>query len=76
MNGDLLTPAEAMAALRIKDRHTLDRLVARGRLERFNISGGEKQARWKYRLKALEPEPAEVSEEELLYLDLERRSSL
>jgi hypothetical protein len=73
---DFLTPAEAMEALRIKDRHTLDRLVARGRLERFNVSGGEKQARWKYRLKALEPEPAEVSEEELKWLDLKRRNVL
>ena len=60
-----MTPDEVMAVLRIKDRHTLDRLVERGRIERFNVSGGEKQARWKYRLKPLEPESPAPSEEDL-----------
>lgn len=69
----LLTPDEVMTILRIKDRHTLDRLVRRGRLERFNVSGGDKQARWKYRLKPLEPQPPEVSEDELHYHELKRR---
>jgi len=69
----LLLPSEAMAILRIKDRHTLDRLVRRGRLERFNVSGGDKQARWKYRLKPLEAQGPEVSQEELHYQALKKR---
>ncbi|MCL4501596.1 MAG: hypothetical protein M1438_07030 [Deltaproteobacteria bacterium] len=80
MNNDLLTPAEAMAALRIKDRHTLNRLVAAGKIERFNKSAGRKQARWLYRLVELppaEPPPAtrDLAEltEQLLLDDLNRR---
>jgi len=69
----LLTPAAIMALLHIKDRHTLARLAARGVLERINISGGEKQARWRYRLKSLEAQPPQISAEELHYQELKQR---
>lgn len=73
---DLLTPQEAMNALRIKDRHTLARMVERGILERFNISGGEKQPRWKYRLPPLEADRPGPSPEELHWQKVKRRHGL
>ena len=72
----LLTPQEVMDLLRIKDRHTLARLVDRGRLERYNVSGGEKQARWKYRLLPLIAEKPGPSPEEVKWLEVKRRHGL
>jgi hypothetical protein len=70
---DLLTPKEVLTKLRIKDRHTLNRLVRKGKLERVDVSAGEKQARWRYRFKGFEPE---VSEEALKLQEVLRRHGL
>jgi hypothetical protein len=72
----LLTPQEAMAALCIKDRHTLARLADRGRIERFDVSGGTKQARWRYRLLPLLPEPPAPDLEELHWRKIKRGHGL
>lgn len=73
MTTPFLTPREVMALLKIRSRGTLDRMVQRGILERFNVSGGTKQARWRYKLKPLEPDKPEPSIEDVLWADLKRR---
>lgn len=54
---ELLTPAEALAHFRYRDRHSLAGLVARGLLGRINTGGQGKGARWLYWRTA--PEPSE-----------------
>jgi predicted transcriptional regulator len=76
LSGALLTPAETLAHFRRKDRHSLDRLVERGVVERFNVGGEGNGARYLYRLKPIEPERPAVNQEEVTMREMIRGHGL
>jgi hypothetical protein len=69
----LLTPAEVLTIFRRKDRHWLRAAARRGLIEAVNVGGSGNGARYRYRLKNLDPVPPAVNEEEAHYQELVRR---
>lgn len=72
----LLTPEEILTIFQRKDRHWPRQAAARGLIEAVNTGGPGKGARYRYRLKHIEPEAPAVNEAEAHYQELVRRHGL
>ena len=76
MTAPLLTPDETLTHFRRKDRGWLRAAARRGLIEAVNIGGHGQGARYRYRLKALEPQPVEPDPEELMWRRIKRGHGL